>query len=165
VDAALNEQRALFCSDLVERLGLLRSQVEEALAELVAKGSVTADSFTGSHALLTPSPKQPPLTEGKRRRSLAPYSIEDAGRWIKLLREVDSSGRRLLNDVDADKTALERLAWIPAPANYPLGSRSFAGMTNQVNEHAFPSGSAPPALTHTMTKTSSPSSPGLPALF
>ena len=47
VDAVLNEQGASFFADLVERSGLLRSQVEEALAELVANGSVTADSFTG----------------------------------------------------------------------------------------------------------------------
>ena len=82
VDAALNEQGASFFADLVERSGLLRSQVEEALAELVANGSVTADSFTGLRALLTPSSKRPPLTEGKRRRSVAPYSskMRAAGR-------------------------------------------------------------------------------------
>jgi ATP-dependent Lhr-like helicase len=92
---------------LVERSGLLHSQVEEALAELVANGSVTADSFTGLRALLTPSSKRPPLTEGKRRRSVAPYSIEDAGRWTKLLR-VDTSG----GNGNSDKPALEALAWI-----------------------------------------------------
>ena len=92
VDAALNEQGASFFADLVERSGLLRSQVEEALAELVANGSVTADSFTGLRALVTPSSKRPPLTDGKRRRSVAPYSIEDAGRWTKLVRPVHSAG-------------------------------------------------------------------------
>ena len=107
VDAVLNEQGASFFADLVERSGLLHSQVEEALAELVANGSVTADSFTGLRALLTPSSKRPPLTEGKRRRSVAPYSIEDAGRWTKLLR-VDTSG----GNGNSDKPALEALAWI-----------------------------------------------------
>ena len=107
VDAVLNEQGASFFADLVERSGLLHSQVEEALAELVANGSVTADSFTGLRALLTPSSKRPPLTEGKRRRSVAPYSIEDAGRWTKLLR-VDISG----GNGNSDKPALETLAWI-----------------------------------------------------
>ena len=85
----------------------MHSQVEEALAELVANGSVTADSFTGLRALLTPSSKRPPLTEGKRRRSVTPYSVEDAGRWTKLLR-VDTSG----GSEKADKPALETLAWI-----------------------------------------------------
>jgi len=107
VDAVLNEQGASFFADLVERSGLLHSQVEEALAELVANGSVTADSFTGLRALLTPSSKRPSLTEGKRRRSVTPYSIEDAGRWTKLLR-VDTSG----GSEKADKPALETLAWI-----------------------------------------------------
>jgi ATP-dependent Lhr-like helicase len=107
VDAVLNEQGASFFADLVERSGLLHSQVEEALAELVANGSVTADSFTGLRALLTPSSKRPPLTEGKRRRSVAPYSIEDAGRWTKLLRVDTSDGNG-----KADKPALETLAWI-----------------------------------------------------
>ena len=112
VDAALNEQGASFFADLVERSGLLRSQVEEALAELVANGSVTADSFTGLRALVTPSSKRPPLTDGKRRRSLAPYSVEDAGRWTKLVRPVHSAGRLSLNGLNGDKLGLETLAWI-----------------------------------------------------
>ncbi|HEU0005348.1 MAG TPA: DEAD/DEAH box helicase [Terriglobia bacterium] len=112
VDAALNRHGASFFADLVERSGLLHSQVEEALAELVANGSVTADSFTGLRALLTPSSKRPPLTEGKRRRSVAPYSVEDAGRWTKLLRGADSSGCGLLNSVNGDKPALETLTRI-----------------------------------------------------
>jgi len=111
VDAALNEHGASFFADLVERSGLLRTQVEEALAELVAHGSVTADSFSGLRALLTPSSKRPPLTEVKRRRSTAPYSIEDAGRWTKLVRNMESSGRPQGN-VNTNKPALETLAWI-----------------------------------------------------
>jgi ATP-dependent helicase Lhr and Lhr-like helicase len=107
VEAALSEQGASFFADLVERSGLLRSQVEEALAELVAQASVTADSFTGLRALLTPSSKRPPLTEGKRRRSVAPYAIEDAGRWTKLARAEGSGGSG-----KADQPDLEMLAWI-----------------------------------------------------
>ena len=42
---------------------------------------------------------------------MAPYSIEDAGRWTKLVRPVDSSGR-LPNGLNGDKPALETLAWI-----------------------------------------------------
>ena len=40
--------------------GLLRSQVEEALAELVALGLVTSDSFGGLRALLVPSDRRQP---------------------------------------------------------------------------------------------------------
>jgi ATP-dependent Lhr-like helicase len=108
VDAVLNDRGASFFAELVERSGLLRSQVEEALAELVANGSVTADSFTGLRALVTPSSKRPPLTDGKRRRSVAPYSIEDAGRWTKLVRPL----RFEPNGPSGDKLALETLAWI-----------------------------------------------------
>ena len=41
--------------ELVDGTRLLRSQVEEALAELVALGLVTSDSFGGLRALLVPS--------------------------------------------------------------------------------------------------------------
>ena len=40
---------------------MLRTQVEEALAELVALGLVSSDSFAGLRALLTPSEKRKPL--------------------------------------------------------------------------------------------------------
>src|SRR5262249_2936969 len=111
VDKALELQGASFFSDLAERSGLLRSQVESALAELVAAGLVTADSFTGLRALLTPSSRRPPLTEGKRRRSVVPYSVEDAGRWTKLHRH-NNSGERPSNETKQDPLNLEALAWI-----------------------------------------------------
>ena len=41
--------------ELAEGSGLLRPQVEDALAELVALGIVTSDSFAGLRALLAPS--------------------------------------------------------------------------------------------------------------
>jgi len=111
VDALLNGQGASFFSDLVDRSGLLRSQVEGALAELVASGTVTADSFTGLRALLTPSSKRPPLTDSKRRRSTASYSIDDAGRWTRLWQPsssaADSQGP---NETKRAHTALEALA-------------------------------------------------------
>ncbi|MCI0626843.1 MAG: DEAD/DEAH box helicase [Acidobacteria bacterium] len=109
---ALNERGASFFADLVEQSGLLRSQVEEGLAELAASGLVTADSFIGLRALLTPSSKRPPLTVGKRRRSVAPFGIEDAGRWTKLIREGDALDRRPPNELKLDRPALETLAWI-----------------------------------------------------
>src|SRR5690606_32083157 len=54
VVAALIDHGALFFQEIVETSGLLRVQVEEALGELVARGVVTADSFNGLRALLTP---------------------------------------------------------------------------------------------------------------
>ena len=55
---------ASFFDEIVEGTGLLRTQVEEALAELVALGVATSDSFAGLRALLTPSEKRKPFGGG-----------------------------------------------------------------------------------------------------
>ena len=60
----IREQGASFFDELVEGTGLLRSQVEEALAELVALGLVTSDSFGGLRALLVPSDRRKPAPAG-----------------------------------------------------------------------------------------------------
>ena len=48
------ENGASFFDEIVEGTHLLHTQVEEALAELVAVGQVVSDSFGGLRALLTP---------------------------------------------------------------------------------------------------------------
>ncbi len=73
---------ALFFDDLAERTGLLRIQVEQALAELVAKGFITSDSFTGLRALLVESKYR--SIEGRRRKRNIRFTIEQAGRWSLL---------------------------------------------------------------------------------
>jgi ATP-dependent Lhr-like helicase len=76
------EQRgASFFDELVEGTGLLRTQLEEALAELVALGLVNSDSFGGLRALLVPSPERRPFAGGHRRRRTAKFGMEAAGRW------------------------------------------------------------------------------------
>ncbi|MEE3287520.1 MAG: helicase-related protein, partial [Pseudomonadota bacterium] len=75
---ALLSGGASFFSDLVARTGLLRSQVEDALSELVAWGIVTSDSFSGLRTLTTPSGRRPRFSRAGRRRSVA---IESSGRW------------------------------------------------------------------------------------
>ena len=72
---------ASFFDELVHGTGLLRTQVEAALGELVATGLVSADSFGGLRALLVPSNKRRPLVGARRRRRVAVFGIEDAGRW------------------------------------------------------------------------------------
>jgi len=67
---------------------LLRSQVEESLAELVALGMITADSFTGLRALLTPSHHRT-QAGGRRKRREAVYQMSAAGRWSLLSRPLD----------------------------------------------------------------------------
>ncbi len=76
----LRARGASFFDELVEATRMLRTEVEDALAELVAQGMVTSDSFAGLRALLTPSEKRKRFGSGKRRRS-AWSGIEDAGRW------------------------------------------------------------------------------------
>lgn len=78
----LQQRGALFYHDLVKHCGLLPSQVEQGLAELVAKGRISADGFTGLRALLVPTGKREALKERRRRRSAGmPFSLEQAGRW------------------------------------------------------------------------------------
>ena len=67
VRAELLENRASFFSDLVRLTGLLRTQVEAALGELVANGLVTSDSFAGLRALITPSAKRASFSRPRRR--------------------------------------------------------------------------------------------------
>jgi ATP-dependent Lhr-like helicase len=72
----IRQYGASFFDELVESTGLLRPQVEEALAELVASGLVSSDSFAGLRALLVPADRR----TGRRRRA-AVFRMEDAGRW------------------------------------------------------------------------------------
>jgi len=75
---------ALFFDELAALSGLLKTQVENALAELVARGIVTSDGFTGLRALIRPSSRRPPLEGRGRRRSGSPFGMESAGRWTRL---------------------------------------------------------------------------------
>jgi ATP-dependent Lhr-like helicase len=79
---------ASFFDELVEGTGLLRTQVEEALAELVAQGQVTSDGVAGLRALLVPSERRRGFDGGKRLRRTALFGIEDAGRWALARRPV-----------------------------------------------------------------------------
>ncbi len=74
---------ASFFDEIGDATGLLGVQVEEALAELVAQGLVSADSFAGLRALLVPSDRRrTSANDGRRRpRRTALFGIEDAGRW------------------------------------------------------------------------------------
>ena len=82
----LRQHGASFYDEIVDGTGLLRTQVEEALAELVAVGVATSDSFAGLRALITPSEKRRPFGAGRRHRR-ALFGIEDAGRWALRKRE------------------------------------------------------------------------------
>jgi ATP-dependent Lhr-like helicase len=78
--AMLRESGASFFDDIARVTGLLSTQTEAALGELVSLGLVTADGFTGLRALLAPDPKR----QRRGRRTAAAYSMEAAGRWAVL---------------------------------------------------------------------------------
>jgi ATP-dependent Lhr-like helicase len=89
----LKEHGASFFVDIVSGTNLLPSMVEEALGELVFRGLLTADSFTGLRALLTPLSKTTNRELEKRRRRRKPvYSMDEAGRWSVLRSGVHPSG-------------------------------------------------------------------------
>jgi ATP-dependent helicase Lhr and Lhr-like helicase len=97
IAAILSERGALFFDELKQMAGLLNTQLETALAELVGKGLVTSDSFMGLRALLLP--------EQKRRGRLKPlYSLEESGRWTLLAEPTVSS------DDQAEQNRLEQIA-------------------------------------------------------
>ena len=110
---ALQSGGALFFSELVNRSGLLPSQVEEALSQLAALGLVTSDSFDGLRALLIPSNKRPTFgrNTAKHRRRANLASIEFAGRWSLLPRSsCFSAAIDAANGADAREVAIEKFA-------------------------------------------------------
>jgi ATP-dependent Lhr-like helicase len=73
----LRAHGASFFADLQHDARMLGTQVEQALAELVAHGLVSCDSFAGLRALVMPEDKRNKL----RRKRGARDPMDDAGRW------------------------------------------------------------------------------------
>jgi ATP-dependent Lhr-like helicase len=94
---------ASFFDELMRGSGLLQSQAEGALGELVAAGLVSADSFGGLRALLLPLDSKRKLAARGRRVAL--FGLEEAGRW-SLLRPVEAT-----EDPTADPGHVEQIAW------------------------------------------------------
>ncbi|ABP79139.1 probable ATP-dependent DNA helicase [Stutzerimonas stutzeri A1501] len=76
----LQTHGALFFDELQHDAHLLRSELEDALGELVAVGLVNADSFAGLRALLTPASKRS-RTARRTRGGAFIGGMADAGRW------------------------------------------------------------------------------------
>lgn len=100
----LRGQGALFFDELQQDARLLRSELEDALGELVAVGLVNADSFAGLRALLAPASKRSRSTRQSRGGALI-GGMADAGRWA-LVRKgmpapVETSARRPALDPEA----------------------------------------------------------------
>ena len=91
----LREHGASFFDEIVSATGLLRTQTEAALGELVAAGRVNADSFGGLRALVMPLHKRKPFGSTGRKRRSAIFGIEDAGRWSLLRRGFSEPDREI----------------------------------------------------------------------
>lgn len=78
----LKQRGACFFHDL-QTVVSTRAELELALSELVARGLVTSDSFSGVRALLATNKQR----NSRRRlgRKLTPSGLESAGRWALLL--------------------------------------------------------------------------------
>ncbi|QNN47106.1 DEAD/DEAH box helicase [Thermomonas brevis] len=101
VEDCLRERGALFFDELVDAARLLETELEDALAELVARGRASCDSFSGLRALLLPAAKRPAsYARNGRRASLT--GIADAGRW--------SLVRRPEADAAPDPASVEHVA-------------------------------------------------------
>ncbi|MEJ5207910.1 DEAD/DEAH box helicase [Denitratimonas sp. CY0512] len=72
----LQNHGAAFFDEMQDDVRLLRSELEDALGELVARGALTSDSFSGLRTLLMPAARRE-----KQRKRRRPFGLEDAGRW------------------------------------------------------------------------------------
>jgi ATP-dependent Lhr-like helicase len=86
VAAYLGNHGASFFDELAAGSTLLPTQTEDALAELVALGLLNSDSFAGLRALLVPQDRRRPAQGGRRRRRIALFGMDAAGRWSRIAR-------------------------------------------------------------------------------
>ena len=88
----LTHRGASFFTDIVENTKLLRSQVEEALAELVANGSGRVRQFCRTASIVnTGSRKTQAAARRKHRQPV--YDMASAGRWSILQRSNEPQTR------------------------------------------------------------------------
>lgn len=104
----LQAHGALFFDELQHEAHLLRSELEDALGELVAAGQVNADSFAGLRALLTPASKRARTTRRSRGGAFI-GGMADAGRWALVRRPVAAEALSASRSA-VDGEALEHIA-------------------------------------------------------
>jgi ATP-dependent Lhr-like helicase len=98
---------ASFFDEIADGVGLLPSQAEEALAELVAVGIVNSDSFGGLRALLVPSDRRRPALGGRRRRRISLFGMDAAGRWALIRRPRLDTGEAPAGNANTDTAATD----------------------------------------------------------
>jgi ATP-dependent helicase Lhr and Lhr-like helicase len=96
---------AAFFDELKEASGLLHTRIETALAELVAAGLASADSFHGLRALLVPQQQRPGFSGSQRRRRSRAPGIADSGRWVWLPAAASAQ-----SEADDDTAAIGHIA-------------------------------------------------------
>lgn len=105
--AHLDAQGASFFDEIADATHLLRPELEDALAELVARGRAHCDSFAGLRALLVPPSRRD--GQGRRRRKPA-WGVQDAGRWtpVRAAAEPPSAAAQAQAVEHAARTLLRR---------------------------------------------------------
>jgi ATP-dependent Lhr-like helicase len=93
----LDRRGALFFEEMADLGGLLKTQLEKALAELATRGLIHSDSFNGLRALLVPEEKK------QRHKALV---LENAGRWTLTRRFSGDDAQTGINE----HTGLEPIA-------------------------------------------------------
>ncbi len=96
---------ASFFDELRQGAALVATQAEAALAELVAAGLVSSDSFAGLRALLLPEERKRKLAA--RGRRIALFGLEEAGRWSLTHRSAGASYAAA-----AGEETLQNVAWL-----------------------------------------------------
>jgi ATP-dependent helicase Lhr and Lhr-like helicase len=97
---------AMFFVDLVRATGILRTQVEQGLGELVAWGLVTSDHYTGLRALITPANRRASFARAVRPGAV---SVDSAGRWSLVAAGVPPGDTGLIAAPDAVETIARAL--------------------------------------------------------
>jgi len=87
----ISSKRASFFEEIISGSKCLRTESEVALAELVAKGLITSDNYTGLRALLVRSKYK---TEKSRRKKRLNFNMEGAGRW-SLIKKQNNERKRI----------------------------------------------------------------------
>ncbi|HEX6276225.1 MAG TPA: DEAD/DEAH box helicase, partial [Polyangiaceae bacterium] len=86
--AVLERSGASFFDDLVSGSGLVPAEAESALGELVSRGLVGSDGWSGLRAMLVPSSRRREPSSWRRHAQAPAFRLEAAGRWTLLGRDV-----------------------------------------------------------------------------
>jgi ATP-dependent Lhr-like helicase len=90
----IKEFGASFFDEIAEHAVMLPSEAEGALAELVAVGLLTSDSFAGLRVLLNPGGRRSKTNSYafRHKRRIAIFGMADAGRWALVRRPSAAAG-------------------------------------------------------------------------